>query len=284
MTIVVEQAADLSRGWAGGRRRCVVMTMGALHDGHVALMRAAREAVGPDGSVVVTIFVNPTQFGPNEDFARYPRTFEADLEHCRSAGVDTVFAPSVHEVYGNGIGFTDESVTISAGALGASLEGAARPDHFRGMLTVVAKLMAMTRPDIALYGEKDYQQLVLIRRMVADLDMSVDVRGVATVRDPDGLAMSSRNRYLTPEQRATALAIPAALQAAAAAARDGAVAAERAGRAVLDAAAGLDVGYLAVTDPSLGAPPPQGEGRVLVAARVGSTRLIDNVPCRLGEQ
>jgi pantoate--beta-alanine ligase len=283
MTVIVEQASGLSRRWADGSPRCVVMTMGALHDGHVALMRAARDVVGPDGRVVVTIFVNPTQFGPSEDFARYPRTFEADLDRCRSAGVDTVFAPSVREVYGDDEGFTESSITIHSGSLGAILEGVTRPDHFRGMLTVVAKLMAMTRPDTALFGEKDYQQLVLIRRMVADLSMPVEVLGIPTVRDADGLAMSSRNRYLSSEERAAALAIPAALEAAAAAAGQGHEAAVAAGRGVLAATEGLVVDYLAVTDPSLGPPPAHGEGRILTAARVGSTRLIDNVPCRLGE-
>ena len=283
MTEVVDRGSALARGWADGRKRCVVMTMGALHDGHVALMQAARDRVGGRGSVVVTIFVNPTQFGPTEDFSRYPRTVEADIERCREAGVDTVFAPTVAEVYGSANGFTEQSITVDGGVLGTILEGAHRPDHFRGMLTVVSKLMSMTQPDIAIFGEKDYQQLVLIRRMVADLSLPVEVIGVPTVRDADGLAMSSRNRYLSAEQRSTALAIPAALAAAAQAGVNGAMAAEKAGRDVLAAANGLDVDYLAVTDPNLSSAPYRGEGRVLVAARVGSTRLIDNVPCRLGE-
>ena len=283
MMRTVDTAAELRRPWAEEGGRCVVMTMGALHAGHVALMHAARDLVGPDGTVVVTVFVNPTQFGPNEDFARYPRTLDDDLALCRAAGVDVVFTPSVAEVYGPDGGFTPDSITIDAGRIGTILEGASRPHHFRGMLTVVAKLMSLTRPDVAVFGEKDFQQLVLIRRMAANLSLPVQVVGVPTVRDVDGLALSSRNRYLTPEQRVAALAIPAALAAAADAARHGEEAALSAGHRVLAAEPQVDVDYLAVTDPLLSSPPVRGEGRVLVAARVGSTRLIDNVPCWLGE-
>lgn len=279
---VVAEAAAVRRLPRTAGPRVVVMTMGALHDGHAQLLRHARTTAGPDGTVLVTIFVNPTQFGAGEDFGRYPRTLDDDLRVCTNEGADAVWVPSVAEVYGNPDGFAPDSITIDPGPLGDILEGASRPGHFRGMLTVVAKLMAVTAPDVALYGEKDYQQLVLIRRMVHDLSMPIDVVGVPTVREPDGLAMSSRNRYLDASQRAAAAVIPRALGAAAAAAIDGAEAAIDAGRVVLASVDGVDLDYLAVTDPDLGPAPATGPGRVLIAARVGSTRLIDNMACRLG--
>lgn len=263
-------------------RRAVVMTMGALHDGHAELMREARRLVGPDGVVVATVFVNPTQFSAGEDFERYPRTLQSDVALAGDAGVDLVFAPDAAEVYGSSRGFTDDSVTVDAGPLGEILEGAARPGHFRGVLTVVAKLMGMTRPDIALYGEKDYQQLVLIRRMARDLSMPVEIVGVPTVREPDGFARSSRNRYLSEVERATAQAVPRALEAAAAAAGRGVDAAISAGEAVIAGAAGIELDYLALTDPELGPAPARGEVRILIAARVGATRLIDNRAATVG--
>ncbi|HEY9377982.1 MAG TPA: pantoate--beta-alanine ligase, partial [Jiangellaceae bacterium] len=163
----------------------VVMTMGALHDGHIALVRAAREQVGTEGVVTVTIFVNPLQFGPDEDLDRYPRTFDTDLEICAAEGVNVVFAPGRDEMYpGDG-----PMVTIGAGKLAAELEGSVRPTHFDGVLTVVAKLLNLTVPTYAFFGEKDYQQLVLIRRMVRDLEMPFEIVGVPTVREPDGLAV-----------------------------------------------------------------------------------------------
>ena len=173
------------------RQRAVIMTMGALHDGHEQLIRSARRAVGGAGEVVVSIFVNPTQFGPGEDFGRYPRSLEADLDVCRAGGADLAFVPTAVEVYGAAEGFGAETITIDAGPLGDVLEGASRPGHFRAVLTVVAKLMALTRPDVTMFGEKDYQQLVLVRRMVRDLNIPVEVVGVPTVREPDGLARSS---------------------------------------------------------------------------------------------
>lgn len=263
-------------------RRAVVMTMGALHVGHAELMREARRLVGPDGLVVATVFVNPTQFSAGEDFERYPRTLQSDVELAGDAGVDVVFAPDSAEVYGHSLGFTDDSVTVDAGPLGEILEGAARPGHFRGVLTVVAKLMGMTRPDIALFGEKDYQQLVLIRRMSRDLSMPVEIVGVPTVREPDGFATSSRNRYLSQAERATARAVPRALEAAAAAAVRGVDAAISAGEAVIASAVGIELDYLALTDPELGPSPARGEARILVAARVGATRLIDNRAATVG--
>ncbi|WP_165985983.1 pantoate--beta-alanine ligase, partial [Streptomyces sp. YIM 98790] len=192
---------------AGAGPRAVVMTMGALHEGHATLIRAARARAGRDGQVVVTVFVNPLQFGEGEDFDRYPRTLDADLEVAAAAGADAVFAPSAAEVYPGG----EPQVRISAGPMGERLEGASRPGHFDGMLTVVAKLLHLTAPDIALYGQKDAQQLALIRRMVRDLDFPVEIVGVPTVREEDGLALSSRNRYLSGAERRTALALSRAL-------------------------------------------------------------------------
>jgi pantoate--beta-alanine ligase len=252
----------------------VVMTMGALHAGHVALIRRARELAGAEGSVTVTIFVNPLQFGPSEDFEKYPRRLAADLEICAGEGVDVVFAPDQSELYPGG----RPVVTIDPGPLGAELEGRARPTHFAGVLTVVAKLLNLTVPTYAVFGEKDYQQLTLIRRMVADLEMPFEIEGVPTVREPDGLALSSRNRYLSGVEREQALAISRALDAGAAAAGGGAEAVVTAARA---AAAELDLDYLELRDAALGPPPASGAARLLVAARVGSTRLIDNRPVQL---
>lgn len=188
-------------------RTAVVMTMGALHEGHASLIRAARERVGDEGLVTVTVFVNPLQFGAGEDLDRYPRTLDADLKVAAEAGADIVLAPPVHEVYPGG----EPEVRIGAGPMGGRYEGASRPGHFDGVLTVVAKLLHLTRPDVAFFGEKDAQQLALIRRMVTDLNFPVRIVGVPTVREPDGLALSSRNRYLTPAERGTALALSRAL-------------------------------------------------------------------------
>ncbi len=254
--------------------------MGALHEGHAALLRAAREAAGT-GPVVASVFVNPLQFAPGEDLDRYPRTFEADLELCRRAGVDVVFAPSATEVYPDG----EPLVTVEPGPLAAELEGASRPGHFRGVLTVVAKLFGLTRPDLAVFGEKDYQQLVLVRRMSRDLCLGVDVVGVPTVREADGLALSSRNRYLDPDERARAAALSRALRAAQECAPAGVTAALAAATAELDAEH-LEPDYLELRTPDLATLDPSAAGpaeaRILVAARVGTTRLIDNLPLTLG--
>jgi pantoate--beta-alanine ligase len=263
---------------ASGGQVGLVPTMGALHAGHAALMRTARETVGPDAPVVASIFVNPMQFGPGEDLARYPRTLDQDLETCAAEGVDLVFVPSVDEVYPGG----DPQVTVDPGPLARVLEGASRPTHFHGVLTVVAKLFGLVRPDVAVFGEKDYQQLALIRRMVSDLCLGVEVVGTPTVREPDGLALSSRNTYLDPEARRSALALSGALFAARDAADRGADAALEEARAVLRRAPGVDPDYLELTAPDLGPAPETGEARILIAARVGSTRLIDNVALILG--
>jgi pantoate--beta-alanine ligase len=273
-----ELHAALADARAAGGRVALVPTMGALHAGHAALLQDGRRQAGPGGALVVSIFVNPLQFGPGEDLDRYPRTFDADLEVCAAAGVDVVFAPDVDEVYPDG----EPQVTVEPGPMAAALEGRTRPTHFRGVLTVVAKLFGLVRPDVAVFGEKDYQQLALIRRMAADLCMGIDVVGAETVREPDGLALSSRNRYLSEQDRAAALALSAALRAGADAAPEGPEAVRRAAESVLAAASSVDVDYLALTDPGLGPPPESGPARLLVAARVGSTRLIDNTALTLG--
>jgi pantoate--beta-alanine ligase len=268
-----ELASALGATRSGGGRVALVPTMGALHAGHAALVDTARRAVRREDAVVVSIFVNPMQFAPGEDLDRYPRTFAADLEVCAAHGADVVFAPSVEEVYPGG----DPQVTVEPGPLGSVLEGATRPGHYRGVLTVVAKLFGLVRPDVAVFGQKDYQQLVLVRRMAADLCMGVEVVGAGTVRADDGLALSSRNAYLDPAHLRAAAVLPRALRAGAEAAGAGEAAVLAAARSVLEEEPAVRPDYLTVTSPELGDPPVRGEARLLVAARVGSTRLIDNV-------
>ncbi|GAA2693244.1 pantoate--beta-alanine ligase [Actinoplanes palleronii] len=250
----------------------VVMTMGALHDGHRELIRVARQS---SAFVVVTIFVNPLQFGPNEDFEKYPRTLAEDLEACRAEGAALVFAPSRDDVYPGG----PPSITMNPGPLGAILDGASRPGHFAGMLTVVEKLLRLTRAEVAYFGEKDFQQLALIRRMVVDLELGVRIVGVPTVREKDGLALSSRNRFLSPAERRSALALSRALREGAAHGDPEAVLA--AAHKILSEEPGVRPDYLELTGPDLGAVPDDGPARLLVAAKVGTTRLIDNVPIAL---
>lgn len=258
-----------------GHRIALVPTMGALHAGHVSLVTAARRR---GCKVVASIFVNPTQFGPNEDLSKYPRTFLADRRMLAEAGCGLVFAPGPAEVYPDGF-----STTVTAGGPAkAGLEDRFRPFHFDGVATVVAKLFAMVRPDIAIFGEKDYQQLQVVTRMAADLDLAVKVIGAPTVREADGLAMSSRNRYLSADERAKATALPQMLRAAIAAMRTGQPPAE----AVAEATAGLTeagfiVDYVEVRAADTLAPVTslaERPARILVAARVGATRLIDNMP------
>ncbi|MEU1554498.1 pantoate--beta-alanine ligase [Streptomyces scabiei] len=327
MTITVLRTAGELHARTRAGRRAVVMTMGALHEGHATLIRTAREIAGGTGEVVVTVFVNPLQFGAGEDLDRYPRTLDADVELAAAAGADVVFAPSADEVYPGG----EPQVRVTAGPMGERLEGASRPGHFDGMLTVVAKLLHLTRPDVALYGQKDAQQLALIRRMVRDLNFGMDIVGVPTVREDDGLALSSRNRYLSTEERRTALALSQALfagrdrhaaqEALRARAREvpatraraealsaigesraaadahamakstpgGPAAVRAAARLVLDEARRmkppLALDYLALVDPSDFTDIPDdftGEAVLAVAARVGTTRLIDNIPLTFG--
>ncbi|MFK8848234.1 pantoate--beta-alanine ligase [Streptomyces sp. Ac-502] len=333
-TRLVHTAAELRALPGCTGQRAVVMTMGALHEGHATLVRAARDRVGPAGQVVVTVFVNPLQFGAGEDLDRYPRTLEADLALAGAAGADAVFAPGAGEVYPGGA----PQVRIAAGPMGNLLEGASRPGHFDGVLTVVGKLLHLTRPDVALFGQKDAQQLAVIERMVADLNFDVRIVGVPTVREDDGLALSSRNRYLSAADRRTALALSRALFAArdrlaaeealrdrasyathtahrvqdrsvalAALGEDRAAAdahalahaaatpprgpavARAAARVVLEDAARLDpplaLDYVALVDPSDFTEIPdayEGEAVLAVAAKVGTTRLIDNIRLTFG--
>ncbi|NBQ42519.1 MAG: pantoate--beta-alanine ligase [Mycobacteriaceae bacterium] len=257
-----------------GRRVMLVPTMGALHEGHLALVRAARRVAG--AVVVTSIFVNPSQFGAGEDLATYPSTLDSDLEQLAEEGVEVVFNPSEQSMYPDGF-----RTTVHPGPLGAELEGAARPTHFTGVLTVVLKLLQIVRPDRAFFGEKDYQQLVLIRQMVSDLNVDTRIVGVPTVREPDGLAMSSRNRRLSPEEREQASALSSALLAGRYAASGGVAAALDAARAVLDEVPALGVDYLQVRGPWLEPEPRSGPARLLVAARLGRTRLIDNIAVEL---
>jgi len=275
-----ELAGLLATTRSAGGRVALVPTMGALHAGHAALIDEARSRVGPDDAVVVSVFVNPMQFGPGDDLDRYPRTFDADLEVCAERGADVVFAPTVAEVYPGG----DPQVTVDPGPLGSVLEGATRPGHYRGVLTVVAKLFGLVRPDVAVFGQKDYQQLVLVRRMVADLCLGVDVVGAETVREPSGLALSSRNAYLDADQREAAVVLSQALRAGVLTGPEGGGLVLAAARAVLRAAHKVDLDYLVLTAPDLGPAPVAGEARLLVAARVGSTRLIDNTAVHLGDR
>jgi pantoate--beta-alanine ligase len=278
--LVVESVADVRRAVRAarlaGKRVGLVPTMGALHDGHVQLIEVcARDA----DFVVVSIFVNPTQFGPNEDFARYPRTPEEDRRRCMEGGASLIFAPTVETMYPRGPGGT----YVEVPGLSDVLEGASRPGHFRGVATVVLKLLNFVGPDVAHFGEKDYQQLLVVRRMVEDLNVPVEIRGVPTVREADGLAMSSRNRYLGPEERRAATVLARALDEAEAAVAAGE---RRAGRVrqILheriesEGLARLD--YAEVADAATLEPLEElGPGRravLLLAARVGPARLIDN--------
>lgn len=258
-----------------GRPVVLVPTMGALHAGHRALIRAAQAT--PGAGTVVSIFLNPLQFDSRHDLDRYPRRWDADLTMCRQEGVELVFAPSAEAMYPPG-----SDTTVVPGALGAELEGASRPGHFAGVLTVVAKLFGIVGPDRAFFGEKDYQQLVLVRRMVADLRMGVQVIGLPTVRDADGLALSSRNVYLDGEARAAALALSAALSAGAQAGVHGHDAVLAAASDMLAGQPAVALDYLALRGPQLGPAPQRGPARLLLAATVGTTRLIDNVGLHLG--
>ena len=263
--------SDVSRALRHtGRRVMLVPTMGALHEGHLALVRVAKRV--PGAVVVVSIFGNPLQFGPREDLDAYPRTLDADLEMLRDEGVEIVFTPTPAAMYPDG-----PRTTVHPGPLGAELEGASRPTHFAGMLTVVLKLIQIVRPDRVFFGEKDYQQLVLVRQMVDDLNVDVKIVGVPIVREADGLAMSSRNRYLSPEEREQASALSSALLAGMYAAGSGPGAVLDAARAVLDEVPAIASEYLELRGPWLEPAPAVGPARLLVAARLGRTRLLDNI-------
>jgi pantoate--beta-alanine ligase len=267
--------ARLAEVRSGGGRIALTPTMGALHAGHLSLVEIGRQRAD---FVVASLFVNPTQFAPGEDFASYPRDEAGDATLLKSAGCDLVYAPEAEAIYPPGF-----ATTVSVAGVSAPLEGAARPSHFAGVATVVAKLLIQATPDVAVFGEKDYQQLQVIRRLALDLDLPTEIVGAPIVRDPDGLALSSRNAYLTPAQRAAAPALNRALAAAAAALAAGvAVAdAEAEGRAAVEQASFDGVDYFEARDPCdlerLGPGPLAGSARLLAAARIGRARLIDNV-------
>jgi pantoate--beta-alanine ligase len=256
----------------------LVPTMGALHEGHRSLIRRAHDLAD---TVAVSIFVNPLQFGPNEDLDRYPRTFPDDLRACAEEDVGLVFAPTLEVMYPPSEG---RGVTIHAGEMGVIVEGATRPGHFNGVLTVVLKLFNLVRPDVAVFGRKDAQQLAVIRRMVRDLNLSVRIASAPIVRETDGLALSSRNRYLSPPERVTALSLSLALRMAAAAVPDGPAKVVQAARTVLteamDTDPPLELDYLVLVDPATFRVVDEdhtGPAILAVAGKVGTTHLIDNV-------
>lgn len=262
----------------------LVPTMGALHDGHRALLRRARQISLPNGAVVVSVFVNPMQFGPGEDFSRYPRALDRDVAVCAEEGAAVVFAPDRRQMYP-----VEPTVTVDPGPMGQLLEGKSRPGFFGGVLTVVLKLCQLVQPDAAVFGEKDAQQLALVRRMTADLDLGVEVIAEPTVRDSGGLAISSRNAYLSGPERTAALALSRALTAGRERAQAGRAPVLAAAQAVLDRAARGDppllADYLALVDPATfddAADEYQGPALLLVAGTAGSTRLIDNMPLLIG--
>lgn len=277
MTVVVHTRSEYA-AWVGltNSERACVPTMGALHAGHLQLVKEARKIVGDSGQVVVTIFVNPTQFGANEDLASYPRSLTEDIALCTEAGVDLVFAPLVPEMYPDGA--TLNSMTsVQPGPVGEILEALDRPDHFAGMLTVVAKLFNITQPKHAFFGEKDYQQLALVKNMVRDLNMPVTVHGVSTVRDADGVALSSRNANLSAVDRHVARSIPVAL---AAAQNLAGTVAGKLGLAQELLSEKIEIMYLEALSNDLSARLDSSmvadSGRILFAGRVGTTRLLDN--------
>ena len=258
---------------AGGKSLALVPTMGALHAGHLALVEEAKRRAD---RVAATIFVNPLQFGANEDFGRYPRQEEKDAEALAEAGCDLLWLPQPEEMYPAGF-----ATNVSVKGLGDRWEGQARPGHFDGVATVVAKLLCAVRPEVAVFGEKDFQQLAVVRRMTQDLQLGVEILGVPTVRDADGLALSSRNSYLSADERRRAGELPTALKDAATDIRSGTPVSEALARAVERLkSAGFKIDYVALVN-SLTLEPlerPEGSMRLIAAATIGTTRLIDNIP------
>jgi pantoate--beta-alanine ligase len=256
------------------KQRVLVPTMGALHKAHGELIRVAREAAGKDGEVAVSIFVNPLQFEPGSDYKRYPRPEKADEEFCQNAGVDLLFRPSPNEVYA-----TDRSTFVEETSLSSTLEGKSRPGHFRGVCTVVAKLFNILAPDAAVFGEKDFQQMAIVRRMVCDLNFNVDIIAVPTVREEDGLACSSRNQYLNPEERKQAIVLYKALLAAKNAGKESASDVVALAQRVINEAHLARIDYVEVVDAEALKPVEiVGANSVLLLAVIfGNTRLIDNI-------
>ncbi len=277
---IVRSSAELAQGRAQLRARgsvALVPTMGALHAGHMALIAEAKRRAD---QVAATIFVNPAQFGPAEDLASYPRREADDLAMLQEAGCDLLWLPGVADIYPDGF-----ATTLSVGSVARRWEGEARPGHFDGVATVVAKLLIAVDPDVALFGEKDFQQLAVIRRLVADLGIPVEIAGVPTVREQDGLALSSRNAFLSVTDRARAAALPRALEAAREAIENGCLVDQALGdaRRGLTEAGFAPIDYMALVDARSLEPldSPHGEMRLLAAAKIGGTRLIDNLPVRM---
>jgi pantoate--beta-alanine ligase len=272
--VKIAKSPESARKYCARAERPLVLvpTMGALHEGHVALIRRARKLAGKRGKVIVSIFVNPIQFGPNEDLSKYPRSPSQDLEICRASGVDLVYRPTAEQMY-----HEDRSVFVDESSLSRRLCGASRPGHFRGVCTVVAKLFLILRPQVAVFGEKDWQQLAIIRRMVRDLDFSIRIIGHPTIREPDGLAMSSRNKYLTAEERSVAPEIYAALRAAAAQRRVEDIL--KAGRRRIEQIPGARIDYFELVDAETIQPAKDFRRpmRLAVAVFLGKARLIDNI-------
>lgn len=271
----VAKSLESLRSWRQqGRGRVVLVpTMGALHAGHAALIRSARKAAGSRGRVVVSIFVNPIQFGPKEDYLSYPRPLRRDLAVCREAGADAVFAPGVEEMYA-----TDRSISVEESSLSLNLCGRSRPGHFKGVCTVVAKLFLIVQPTHAVFGEKDWQQLAILKRMIRDLSFPVQAIGHPTIREPDGLAISSRNAYLTEVERSLAPRLHAGLQCAAL--RKSPSAIERLAKKALSAIPGARLDYVEAVEADSLQPLKNRkcEGRLAAAVFLGKARLIDNIP------
>ena len=277
MPVVAESVAELRR-LLDGRTVALVPTMGALHDGHLALVARAKELAD---TVVVSIFVNPLQFAAGEDLDRYPRTLDEDVAKLEALGVDVVFAPNVDELYPT----WPIQTTIKAGQVGSLYEGRSRVGHFDGVLTIVGKLLNIVAPDFVVFGQKDAQQVFLVKRMVADLNMPVAVDVIETVREEDGLALSSRNRFLDPKERRASRTLSIALEAAASSADRGIDAVLAAAQSALMGESLVQLDYLKVVEPTTFLPADdnyRGPAVVLIAATVGSTRLIDNEPIHLG--
>lgn len=278
---VYTSAEDISQLTSALRKTArpvvLVPTMGALHAGHLSLVKAAQRI--PGAIVVVSIFVNPLQFAEGEDLDAYPRTLEADVEKLKAVGADAVFAPSPREMYPNG-----PRTVIHPGEIGTILEGKTRPTHFAGVLTVVHKLFHITNASHAIFGEKDYQQLMVIQQMVTDLNLDIQIIGAPIVRENDGLALSSRNTYLSDAERELALTLSAALTSGAYVAGQGPDAVVAAARAVIEAVPEIELDYLELRGAGLGEVDPEGANRLLVAARVGTTRLIDNIGIDFGSE
>ena len=275
---IAQTREAIARERAAGRSIALTPTLGALHEGHLAHVARAAEIADVR---VVSIFLNPTQFGAEEDLDRYPRTLDADLDKLAEAGVDYVFAPSVAEMYPEG----PTQVTVHAGKVGTMFEGAARPGHFDGVLTVVAKLLSIVAPDVVTFGQKDAQQLFLVRQMIADLNLPVRVEIIETVREDDGLALSSRNRFLDVKERRAARTLSTALEAAVSSADRGIDAVLAAGQGVFMGEQIVKLEYFKVVHPKTFMPVDDnyhGKAIAIVAARLGSTRLIDNEPLYLG--